>query len=297
MGKIITLQSGRSLDLSGRARIMGIINCTPDSFFQESRHISIDSAIACARKMISDGADILDLGGESSRPGSDYVSAEEELARLVPVFRGIRSESKIPISIDTRKASVAAALLEEGADIINDISGLRDDPDLLPLVISQSVPVVLMHMKGNPKTMQVKPEYGDTLGEIGRELAACAQPLLDGGHPPEKIILDPGIGFGKRQIDNLLILKNLNQLCRLGFPVLIGVSRKAFIGSVLRGKGGAPKPAEDRLTGTIAAQAAALMGGASILRVHDVKEAVDLSRMMWAISSAGEVPIPMEANN
>lgn len=286
MGKFISLRGGRGLDLSGRALVMGIINCTPDSFYQHSRQPTSVSAIETARKMIDQGADILDLGGESSRPGSEYVSAEVELDRVLPVLRELRKESPIPVSIDTRKAEVARAALDEGADMINDISALQDDPGLLALVAERNVPVILMHMKGTPRTMQSTPVYGDTVREVADALISFADRARKAGLSAERIILDPGIGFGKRLSDNLLLIRDLGSLCALGYPILVGISRKSFIGMVLKDELGEQLPPERRLTGTIAANAAAISAGASIVRVHDVREAVELSRMMWAISTS-----------
>lgn len=262
------------LDFSGSPLVMGVINCTPDSFYPGSRRPGTAKAVAEAVRMIAEGADILDIGGESSRPGSDYVSLDEELERVIPVVEGIRERSDIPLSIDTRKSSVAAAALEAGADIINDISALQDDPALAPLAAEKGVPVVLMHKKGVPKTMQENPEYADPVSEITAELKARAEAAMSAGIRRENIIIDPGIGFGKRLEDNLAILRNLDVFSALGFPVLLGASRKSFIGAILGAE------VQDRLAGTLAVHAWAFFHGADIIRVHDVKDSVHLIRVL-----------------
>lgn len=257
--------------------VMGIINCTPDSFYEGSRKNAVDDALDTARKMIAGGAHILDIGGESSRPGSSYVSAEEELSRVIPVIEAIRKESDILISIDTRKAEVARAAVKGGADIINDISALADDPDLAPFAAEKGLPVILMHMKGNPETMQNDPFYDDVLKSVKTALLEAADRALAAGIRKEKIFLDPGIGFGKRQQDNLDLLKGIPELKETGYPVLIGLSRKRFIGNITG------KEAEDRLAGTISANLYSAMQGADILRVHDVAETVDALKVMKAL--------------
>lgn len=262
---------------------MGILNATPDSFYAHSR--SVDPAEAAERglAMVADGADIIDIGGESSRPGSDYVEAGEELERVVPVVRRIRAESSVPISVDTRKAVVAAAALDAGADIVNDISALRDDPELASVCAERKAPVVLMHMRGTPKTMQKDPRYLDPIAEITAELSRFVDRALEAGI--EAIIVDPGIGFGKRPSDNLAILSNLDALGLLGQPVLIGLSRKSFLGMILRSEDGKIRPVAERLSATLAAHAIAVLRGADILRVHDVRETADLVRVISAIEA------------
>ena len=261
--------------------IMGIINCTPDSFYSGSRAETLGKALKRAETMISEGADILDIGGESTRPGSDYVDEEEELQRVIPVIRWIREISSIPISIDTRKSAVAREAIENGADIINDISGLGSDPKLGVFAAEAEVPVILMHMRGNPKTMQEKPYYRNTVKEIKKELREIVKRAVHTGVRKSSIILDPGIGFGKRVEDNLRIIRGIPELKKMGYPLLIGLSRKSFISRALgQGK---DLPAEDRLTGSIAAHAYAVIVGADILRVHDVKETRDCIKMICAI--------------
>ena len=253
--------------------VMGIINCTPDSFFEGSRKSVVEEALATARQMVSEGAHILDIGGESSRPGSSYVSSEEEINRVIPVIRAIRHEMDVPLSIDTRKKDVAEAAIEAGADIINDISALRDDPELAPYAAEQDVPVVLMHMKGTPESMQNGPFYDDVLVSVKTALLEAAEKAMRAGIRRENIILDPGIGFGKRQEDNLNLLKGIPELKALGFPILIGLSRKKFIGNITG------RDTEGRLAGTLTANSFAMVQGAGILRVHDVGETVDMIKM------------------
>lgn len=226
--------------------------------------------------MIQAGADILDVGGESTRPGSDSVEAAEEIERVVPVIEKIRGLSEVIISIDTRKVEVARKALAAGADLVNDVSALRDNRSLAACIVERDVPVILMHMRGEPKTMQENPHYQDVIAEISEDLVGSVDFARSCGVREDRIIIDPGIGFGKRLHDNLAILRDLRSLRTLGYPLLIGLSRKSFIGAVL------DKPVEQRLTGTVAAHMLALMNGADILRVHDVEEAVDTVKMFEA---------------
>jgi len=214
---------------------MGVLNCTPDSFFPGSRVGTTDEAIRTAQQMIAAGVDILDIGGESTRPGSEPVAASDELERTEPVVKAIRAMSNIPISIDTQKASVAKAAIEAGADIINDVSALRADPDMLPLAIDGDAAVVLMHMLGTPRTMQSSPRYDDVVHEILHFLTQRAQEVISAGVGEDRIIIDPGIGFGKRLEDNLRLVADLPAFGALGFPVLVGASRKSFIAKALAG--------------------------------------------------------------
>ncbi len=285
----------RVLDFRGGARVMGVINCTPDSFYPGSRRPGLEAALEAARSMIAAGAHILDVGGESTRPGSEPVAAGEEIRRVVPVLEAIRRESEVLLSVDTRKPEVAEAALAAGADILNDISALRVDrgraagepvgeagrggEGMAELAARHGVPLVLMHMRGEPKTMQVEPHYRDVVSEVLEELAAAVAFASAAG--VQKLIVDPGIGFGKRLQDNLRLLKNLGALRALGCPVLIGLSRKSFLGAVT----GAP--VEGRLAATIAADTLAILGGADIVRVHDVPEAVDTVRLIQAVLEAG----------
>jgi len=258
-------------------RIMGIINCTPDSFYSSSRRQGADAVLEQALQMVRDGADILDLGGESTRPGSQYVSEQEELDRVIPAIEAIRSSLDIEISIDTRKSGVARAALDAGAQIINDISALRDDPGMTSLAAERGCPVVLMHMQGTPETMQKKPLYASVVDEVLSFLLRAASDAEAGGVRKENIIIDPGIGFGKRLQDNLDLIKNISRFSGSGYPLLIGLSRKSFIGQIL------DVEPEDRLIGTLTANGLCAAAGADILRVHDVRETGQMIRMMQEI--------------
>jgi dihydropteroate synthase len=274
--RIIPTRHG-DLEFTRRTLVMGVLNVTPDSFYSGSRRPESTQALSDGVAMIAAGADLIDVGGESTRPGSRPVSEEEELERILPVVRGLRREVSAPISIDTYKANVARAGLEAGADIVNDISALRFDPGMIALIAAERVPVVLMHMQGTPQTMQVEPRYDDVTREVRDFLAAQLYEAMDSGIPPEAIILDPGIGFGKSIDHNLQLLRGLPVLAALGQPLLVGVSRKAFIGRILD-----LEPA-DRLEGSLAAAVAAALSGANIVRVHDVKETCRAVRVADAI--------------
>jgi dihydropteroate synthase len=265
------------LEFARRTLIMGIVNVTPDSFFDGGRRLDPAKAIADGAAMAASGADIIDIGGESTRPGARPVSEEEELARVLPVVQGLRREVKVPISIDTYKSNVARAALDAGADIVNDISGLRFDAKMLSLVAAEKVPVVLMHMQGTPGTMQQEPHYNDVVREVRDFLATQLYDAMDAGVAPEAIIIDPGIGFGKTIEHNLELLRGLPVLAALGQPLLVGTSRKAFIGKILN------LPADERLEGSLAAAVAAVLAGANILRVHDVPETTKAVRLADAI--------------
>jgi dihydropteroate synthase len=255
-----------TVEMERRSAIMGVLNVTPDSFYDGGRRSSPSKAIADGVELAAAGADIIDIGGESTRPGARAVSEEEELDRILPVVRGLRQAVPIPISIDTYKANVARAALAEGADIVNDISALRFDPAMAVLVAQEKVPVVLMHMQGTPRTMQVEPCYEDVLREVKDFLAAQVRQGLGSGILPERIIIDPGIGFGKTLEHNLCLLRGLPELSSLGQPLLVGASRKAFIGRILN------LTPDERLEGSLAAAVAAVLAGANIIRTHDVKE-------------------------
>jgi|SRR3989338_1500904 len=243
--------------------IMGILNVTPDSFFDGNMFFDANKAIAHAKQMAKDGADIIDIGGESSRPGSDPVSEEEELRRIVPIIKKLAKEINIPISIDTYKPKVVEECIKLGANIINDINGLRNE-NMIKVAAKYKVPVVIMHMKGNPKTMQENPVYRETIKEIKDFLSRQIKKAKKAGI--KDIIIDPGIGFGKTTAHNLEILKNLSKFKDLGCPILVGASRKSFIGNITG------LPVNERLEGTIASISIAIMNGANIVRVHDVKE-------------------------
>lgn len=273
---------------------MAILNATPDSFFADSRALAdsslreeqgdsqVDSIEQRIRCIIKDGADIIDIGGESSRPGADYIEAEREIERVVPLIKAVRALSDIPVSIDTRKAIVAKAALDAGADIINDISALGDDPELAPLAAEYGVPVILMHKRGIPSNMQKHIEYSDVVSEVCSELHAAAQTALDAGIASEKIILDPGIGFGKTVEQNFRLLAESCSLAALGYPLLLGHSRKSFIGAVTD-----ISDADGRLAGSLAAGLIGAMEGYQILRVHDVAETKQTLQVLAAFRSQG----------
>ncbi len=273
----VMMWSGRVLDFHKKTYVMGILNSTPDSFFDESRIASVHEAVERAEKMIKAGVDIIDIGGESSRPGSDSVSEDEEIRRVIPVVQAIRERSDIIISIDTRKKNVAERALDSGADIINDISGLQNNMEMAKLIARRKTPIILMHIRGIPKNMQKNPYYKNTVSEILRELQSSISKAMGAGIPHDKIIIDPGIGFGKRLEDNLKIIRELQSFKSLNFPVLIGLSRKSFIGQIL------DKPVEKRLIGTIVANTVAILNGANIIRVHDVGQTVEMVKIIESI--------------
>ncbi|MGN0730077.1 dihydropteroate synthase [Treponema sp.] len=261
----------RNLDLASRkittdfpAFIMGIVNCTPDSFFSGSR-----GGAERAFQLIDEGADILDLGGESTRPGSEYVDAEEEIRRVIPVIEEIRRRSDIPISVDTRKMSVMKAAFDSGADILNDVSALEDDPDMAFFAAEKEIPVILMHKRGIPSTMQASTEYEDVFREVNSYLESRAGFALSRGIKKNKIIVDPGIGFGKSLEGNLRLISGCGSLCGGKFPVLMALSRKSCIGQLTG------RDVQDRLCGTLAADLFAVLKGAFMLRVHDVAPCKD----------------------
>lgn len=254
--------------------IMGILNVTPDSFSDGGLYNTVDAAVAHAKQMVTDGADILDIGGESSRPGSEPLLEAEELARILPVVTKLVQEVSVPISIDTYKPMVAEKCLKAGAHLINDITGLTN-PKMRKIVATHSVPVIMMHMRGTPKNMQQNPVYHDVLGEI--KIFFQTQISLAKKTGIQDIIIDPGIGFGKTLEHNLQILQHLNTFTTLGCPVLVGPSRKSFIGTITG------RPVNERLEGTIAAMTIAIMNGANIVRVHDVKQCKQAIQVVEAI--------------
>ena len=274
--RLLTTRHG-IIDFSRRTVVMGILNVTPDSFYDGGRHNEVSQAIQDGVAMVEAGAEIIDIGGESTRPGSRPVSEQEEVARVLPVLRGLRDEVKVPISIDTYKSQVAQAALDAGADIVNDISALRFDAEMIAVVARERVPVVLMHMQGTPRTMQAEPRYDDVVREVRDFLAARLDEALAHGVARDCVVIDPGIGFGKTLEHNLALLRDLPALAALGQPLLIGVSRKAFIGKLLGVDAG------DRLEGSLGAATAAVLKGANILRVHDVQETVRVARVADAI--------------
>jgi dihydropteroate synthase len=243
---------------------MGVLNVTPDSFSDGGLYLHPKKALARARRIESEGADLIDVGGESTRPGARRVSVEEEKKRVLPVIEKLHSRLKISISIDTSKPQVAKAAIQAGANLVNDITALRD-PRMREVVAHSGVPIILMHMRGTPRTMQKNPSYRRLIPEVLAELKEAIRRAREGGIAKEKILIDPGLGFGKRPEDNFLLLKNLSSLKALGFPVVVGPSRKSFIGLAL---GGAPP--QERLFGTAAAVALSVIHGADVIRVHDV---------------------------
>jgi dihydropteroate synthase len=268
----------RTIVLGERTLVMGVLNVTPDSFSDGGGFFSAADAVKAALAMERAGADILDIGAESTRPGSTGISAEEELGRLLPVLRALRGRLKIPISIDTRKASVAETALDAGAEMLNDISGLKQDPKIAEVAARFGVPIVLMHMRGTPRTMQKKPWAKDVMRDVSRGLRESVAIARRAGVRKWQIILDPGIGFGKSFEQNYELLAKLPALARLGYPLLIGTSRKGFLGATLA-RNGKPLPSGDRIWGTAATVAASILQGAHIVRVHDVEEMVQVAKV------------------
>ena len=267
--------------------LLGILNVTPNSFSDGGDFFDKDAAVARALEMLDEGADLVDVGGESTRPGSDRVPAEDEVRRVVPVLREILARRPdAAVSVDTYRAETAEAALEAGARVLNDVTALRGDPRMAAVVAEARCPVVLMHMKGEPKTMQQHPVYDDVVGEVRDFLAARAEHAVAAGVDPGNIIVDPGIGFGKTLEHNLELLRNLDAIAGLGFPVLVGASRKRFIGEIT-----GVEQARDRVSGTLAANVLAYERGARLFRVHDVranKEALALADAVLRITFAGD---------
>ena len=283
------LKWGRySLVLGRRTCFMGVVNVTPDSFSDGGKFLARDAAVAQAERLVQEGADVIDIGGESTRPYADPVPVEVELERVLPVIETLAQRVVVPISIDTAKAAVARRALAAGASMINDISALRHDSEMTRVAAENGVPVILMHMLGSPQTMQLTPVYRDVVAEIGAFLAQAVNLAEEGGIARDRIIVDPGIGFGKTVDHNLLLIKNLAQLQDLDLPILIGPSRKAFIRKLLK-----ENPEEEIRpdmtivgTGTLAAVCAAVISGAHIVRVHDVASARAAVKIIDAILDA-----------
>ena len=271
----------RVMPIGERTLIMGILNVTPDSFSDGGQFVSLDAALAHAEQMISEGADIIDVGGESTRPGGEPVTVDEEIKRVVPVIEALAQRTDIPISVDTTKSEVARVVLEAGASIVNDISALRFDFYVADAVARAGAGLVLMHSRGTPATMHRLPPVANIMHEVTHSLRASINMAERRGVKRESIVIDPGIGFGKSQDQNLELLAKLDQLIAAfpDYPLLIGTSRKSFIGRLLADETGAPAPAEDRLYGTLATVTAAVLKGAHIIRVHDVKAATDTLRV------------------
>ncbi len=264
---------------------MGILNVTPDSFSDGGQFLSVESAVQKAREMVTAGADVIDIGGESTRPGSQPVGEVEQISRVQPVIKAIRDEMAIPISIDTTRAAVAAAALDAGANWVNDVSAGRDDPDMLPLVARRKVKIILMHMQGTPATMQLNPVYGDVVREVREFLLQRIGYARTIGIDPADVLLDPGIGFGKTVEHNLLLLNRLGELKSLGCPLVVGSSRKGFIGAVTGETG-------HRLLGTAATVAWAAINGAAVVRVHDTAAMHKVVTMIRAIRNSAIDGLP-----
>lgn len=275
---------GYRLELGPCTRIMGVLNVTPDSFADGGRYLKRERAIEHGLILAGQGADILDVGGESTRPFAEATSPEEEKDRVVPVIEALAREVHIPISIDTNKAEVARAAFQAGARLLNDVSALRFDPALAEVAAEAGVPVVLMHMKGEPRDMQVAPTYDALIPEILAFLEDAVQRTVKAGIPRERILIDPGIGFGKTFDHNLQLLRDLSDLSDLGLPVVLGCSRKAFLGHIL------DKEPDGRDVGTMAAVAAGILNGAHVVRVHNVAMAVDTVRVLDAIRRGSVTP-------
>lgn len=266
-----------NIDMVRRTAVMGIVNVTPDSFSDGGKFFDADRAASHGERLAAEGADVLDIGGESTRPGAEPVSIEEELRRVIPVIQKLRGKITIPISIDTLKSEVAKAALDAGADVVNDVTALGADPEMAALVAREGVPVILMHMQGTPRTMQHNPAYDDVVGEVRDFLQQRVDFAVGRGIAAENIVIDPGIGFGKNLDHNLALLRGLSALAALGLPLCVGASRKAFIGRLL------DAGPEERLEGSLAAAVAAALAGANMIRVHDVKEAVRALRVADAL--------------
>ncbi len=273
------LRSG-SLDL-GRFRVMGILNTTPDSFSDGGELVTVEAAVDRAATMVADGADLLDVGGESTRPGAEPLSVEEELSRVVPVVAALAARFDVPLSVDTRSAVVARACVGAGASVVNDVSGLVHDPGMAAAVADTGAGVVLMHMRGDPATMGALARYGDVVADVRRELGGALDRARAAGVPDEAVVVDPGLGFAKTAAHNWEILGRLDELLALGRPLLVGPSRKRFLGQLLG------VPPRERATGTAAACMMAYLLGSRIFRVHDVRPVVEALSVAEAVMTAG----------
>jgi dihydropteroate synthase len=274
----------RRLVLGERTLIMGVLNVTPDSFSDGGLFLDPEAAVARAIAMEASGADIIDIGGESTRPGSGGISADEELRRIIPVIEGLRGKIGIPISVDTSKSEVAEAAAAAGAEIVNDVTALRKDPRIAEVARRRKLPLTLMHMRGEPATMQKKPFARDVLRDVTQGLRQAVATARQAGVANSQIILDPGIGFGKSYAQNCELLARLPELARLGFPILVGTSRKSFIGGALKSESRTPS-GNERIWGTAATVAASILQGAHIVRVHDVAEMAQVAQVSDAILS------------
>jgi len=267
-----------TLVLGRKTLVMGVLNVTPDSFSDRGKYLSVRQAIEQALQMQRDGAVIVDIGAESTRPGSGEIPVAEELARLLPVLESLRGKLKIPISVDTQKAAIAEIAIGAGAAMINDVSGLRHDPRLADVVAHHGVPLVLMHMRGTPRTMQKLPFAKDVMKDVLHGLRKSVATARKAGVAKSKIIVDPGIGFGKSFEQNYELLAKLDEIAKLGYPLLVGTSRKGFLGKTLA-RNGEPAPSEKRIWGTAATVTASILCGAHIVRVHDVAEMAQVARV------------------
>jgi len=274
----LTFADGAIMGLGLRTRVMGVLNVTPDSFSDGNLYPDLPAALERAARMADGGADIIDVGGESTRPGADPVDETEEINRVIPVVEGIKKTLSVRVSVDTRKASVARRAIDAGADMINDISTLRDRA-MLPLLRETRTPVVLMHMRGEPRTMQRQTRYDDIVADVVGFLRDCSVTAASAGLADDKILIDPGIGFGKSAAGNMTLLNELPALAQIGRPIMIGASRKSFIGTVL------DLPVEDRLEGSLAIAAFSAAQGAHMVRAHDVRATLRVVRMIDAIRS------------
>ena len=280
--------------LGQRTLIMGVLNVTPDSFSDGGLFENADAAVERALEIEREGADILDIGGESTRPGSESVSAEEELRRILPVLERLRGRIRIPISVDTSKSEVAEAAIEAGAEIVNDVTGLRNDPRIAEVARRRKLPLILMHMRGEPRTMQKQPFARHAVLDVKQGLRRAVAVAQKAGVEKRQIVLDPGLGFGKSYAQNFELVTRIDELAALGYPLLIGASRKSFVGRAL---GGVPK--DQRAWGTAALITAAILGGAHIVRVHDVAAMAQVARVADEIlrPSANLPPNPAEGKN
>ena len=276
----------RALILGERTLVMGVLNITPDSFSDGGAYLDSEAAIARALQIEKDGADILDIGGESTRPGASPISSEEEIRRIQPVIEVLRGRLRIPMSVDTRRADVAEAALRAGAEILNDVSALRSDARLAHVARRARAPLILMHMRGTPQTMQRGPFAREVIRDVMAGLREAVALAKRAGLAKSQLLLDPGIGFGKKHEQNFEILARLPELARLGCPMVIGTSRKAFLGKALAAPDGTSAPPGERLLGTAATVTAAILGGAHIVRVHDVAEMVQVVRVADQIMNA-----------
>jgi len=269
----------RILQIGSAPLVMGILNVTPDSFSDGGRYADKKAAVRRGLQMANEGADIIDIGGESTRPGAQAVEAGEELERVLPVLEAIRRESEVCISVDTSKAAVARAALDAGAEIVNDVTALSGDPEMQEVVRRSGAGAILMHMRGTPRTMQVDPHYGDVVAEVRGFLASRAEALVESGVERRRLAVDPGIGFGKTLDHNLRLLANLPSISTCGLPLVVGLSRKSFLGALTN------RDAGDRLAASLAAMVYCVLQGVQVVRVHDVEESVDAIRAVAALKA------------